>query len=153
MQVLLFIIFLSVLSFIFAKVEIAIEGSEGWAKNFPTWKLPREHWVSQIFFGGRPATGYHFWVILFVLIFLHITFIFNPFSLFIELKLLSFFVLFWVLEDFLWFVLNPAFGIRKFKKENIWWHANNWFVFAPREYFIFIPIGIILYKLSLRFAG
>jgi hypothetical protein len=45
-------------------------------------------------------------------------------------------------------VFNPAFGLKNFKKEKIWWHEKRWFLFAPVEYFIFIPIGIILYLLS-----
>lgn len=153
MEITVFIMFLGLLSFLFAKVEIAIEGPQGWAQNLPTWKLQPEHWVSRLFFGGRPATGYHVWMILFIVCSLHIIYVFNPISLNTELKLLSFLALFAITEDFLWFVLNPAFGIRKFKKENIWWHANNWFIFAPREYFIFIPIGIILYIMSSRLVG
>jgi hypothetical protein len=132
-----------------AKLEIAIEGPHGWASSLPTWKLPRNHWVSKLFFGGRPATGYHVWVNLFVLILLHFVFVFQAPTLKVELKLLSFFVLFWTIEDFLWFVLNPAYGLKNFRKEKIWWHADNWFKIAPREYFIFVPLAIILYWFSL----
>ena len=148
MQTIVFVIFLFLLSFLFAQVEIAIEGPHGWAKNLPTWKLHPRHWVSRLFFEGRPATGYHVWMILFMLCFPHIIYIFNPISLSTELKLLSFLALFATAEDFLWFALNPAFGLKKFKKENIWWHADNWFIFAPRLYFIFIPLGVILYIIS-----
>jgi hypothetical protein len=150
MQVILFVLFLLVLSFIFAKVEIAVEGSHGWAERLPTWKLSSNHWVSKMFFGGRQATGYHAWVNLFVFIFVHFAYVFQSFSWSIELKLISFYILFWICEDFLWFVLNPAFGINRFKKQYIWWHEKNWWFFAPREYFIFIPIGIALFLVALK---
>ncbi len=140
-----FFLFLFWLSFIVAKLEIEIEGEFGWAEKLPTWRLSREHWISKVFFGGRPATGYHVWVNLLILSFVHIIFVFTYFSWAIEIKIISFFILFWVLEDFLWFVLNPKFSIRNFKRDKIWWHAHHWWFIAPAEYFIFVPIGIILY--------
>jgi hypothetical protein len=30
------------------------------------------------------------------------------------------------LEDFLWFVFNPHYGIKKFRKGEIWWHKTWW---------------------------
>jgi len=66
-----------------------------------------------------------------------------------ESRIISFFILFWVLEDFLWFVLNPAFGIKRFKAERIWWHASTWWWIMPKDYWIFTPIGVGLYWYSL----
>lgn len=43
-----------------------------------------------------------------------------------ELRILSFLLLFWVVQDFLWVVLNPSFGIRRFDARHAWWHAPNW---------------------------
>jgi hypothetical protein len=148
MNILFPLIFIFVASFLFAKIEIAIEGAHGWAENFPTWKLPKDHWISKLFFGGRPATGYHTWINLFMLFFFHIVYLFQLPSFPVELKLISLLVLFWVLEDFLWFVLNPAYGISNFKKDKIWWHQEGWWWIAPREYFIFVPISVILWDLS-----
>jgi hypothetical protein len=42
-------------------------------------------------------------------------------------------MLFWVVEDFLWFVLNPAFGFKRFVPEIVTWHPN-WVFGAPVEY-------------------
>ena len=148
MEHLIFFLLLSWMSFLFAKVEIAIEGQRGWAEKLPTWHLPKGHRLSKLLVGGRPLTGYHVWIQIFVFSFLHIVYLFTDFNLKVELVLLSFFVLFWVFEDFLWFVLNPAFGIKNFKKEKIWWHKDHWWLIAPREYFIFIPLGVTLYLLS-----
>jgi hypothetical protein len=50
-------------------------------------------------------------------------------------------MLFWVSEDFLWFVLNPAFGLRRFAKTHAGWH-RHWWLGAPIEYWIFTPLGL-----------
>ncbi len=135
-----------ILSFWFAKVEIQIEGTEGWAKNLPTWRI-KKHWLLKLFFGGREMTGYHAWVLSFILIFFHIPFAFvSPWTWALEGQVLGGMLLFWIVEDFLWFVVNPGYGIKKFKKEFIPWHPN-WILIAPVEYWIFIPISgfLILY--------
>lgn len=151
MEHLLFFFFLIALSYAFAKIEIQIEGANGWASALPAWKLPESHWVSRLFFGGRPADGYHVWTYLvFLPLVMHTPFLYAPFSLAMELRIISFFVLFLIIEDFLWFVANPAFGLRKFKKEHIWWHAHHWLWIAPTEYIFVIP-GIALYVASYWF--
>src|ERR1700677_1201960 len=109
-----YIFFIIILSYFFAKVEIAIEGPNGWAKNLPTWRLPEDHWVSRVVFSGKPATGYHVWLEIFLVSFLHVVYAFVPFSWTIELQILAFFCFFSIVEDFLWFALNPAFGVRNF---------------------------------------
>ncbi len=149
MESVIFFVFLIVASFLFAKVEIAIEGPNGWAANLPTWKKTGDHILSRLFWGGRPATGYHLWITLFILFLIHLVFIFLPWTLLIELKLISFIILFFTLEDFLWFILNPAFGLKNFRKEKIWWHEKRWFWIAPIEYFFALPIGLIIYYLTL----
>lgn len=131
------------LSFWFAKVEIQIEGTEGWAKNLPTWRIEK-HWLLDIFFGGRAMTGYHAWVISFLFLLFHLPVAFiEQWSFAYEGRVLGGFILFWLLEDFLWFVINPGYGIKKFKKEYIPWHPT-WFSIAPLEYWFAGPIGIAL---------
>jgi hypothetical protein len=147
MHPLAFLVALFWLAFCFAKVEIAIEGKDGWAASLPTWRLPPTHWVSRVFFAGRPATGYHVWLQLFMLGGFHLAYLFAPMTLREELEILAFYMLFWVVEDFLWFVLNPAFGLAKFNKANIPWHPN-WWLFAPSEYFIFGVVGVALYLVA-----
>lgn len=133
---------------VFALLEIEIEGEAGWAVNLPTWRL-ENHWAHWVL-GSRPLTGYHAYVHLFVFLLLHLPYAlgFVAPSLQAELRILAFLILFWILEDFLWFVLNPAFGLRKFKREHIWWHAPAWWGFMPREYWLFTPLGVALYVLS-----
>ena len=139
----LFVVALLWLSFCFAKVEIAIEGPDGWATSLPTWRLADDHWTAH-FLGGKPLTGYHLWVITFVLCVLHIPYLFVAPTWAMEMQIVAFFALFWVLEDFLWFVLNPHFGFANFKPDKIWWH-RTWWGGAPRDYYYGTAIGVGLY--------
>ena len=133
---------------IFALLEIQIEGNKGWATGLPTWRL-EQAWVKRIC-GGRAMTGYHFYVHLLVLTFTHLPFLLDlaPWTLAAELRILGFILLFFILEDFLWFIFNKSFGLRRFRKEHIWWHAHAWWWIMPRDYWIAGPLGVGLYVLS-----
>jgi len=139
-------------AFCFAQVEIAIEGKHGWAENLPTWHLPRTNWASIIFFGGKPATGYHMWMEIFIVSILHTVYVYVPFSWMVELQILAFFLYFSVAEDFLWFAYNPFYGISNFRPDKIWWHKDGWWLIAPRDYYLFLTLGTALYLLSFHVA-
>ena len=143
-----FFLTLIIMSVLFAKAEIQIEGADGWAAKLPTWKISNR-WTRFIY-GAKPLTGYHFYTQLFILCAVHLPFCFSmaPFTLRFELRAVSFFILFWVLEDFLWFVMNPAFGLSRFRPKHIWWHAPGWWWIMPRDYWIFIPVGLFVYVAS-----
>lgn len=135
------------LSFFFANVEIAIEGSAGWAANLPTWRI-EHHWLLDLFWGGRAMTGYHAWVFPFIALFFHLPIFFNSsWSFKEECRVLSCLVLFWLSEDFLWFVINPAYGVSKFAPEFIPWH-KHWFLFAPNDYWVGAVLIFILISIS-----
>lgn len=134
---------------LFALLEIQIEGGAGWAANLPTWQSDNR--FARFVCGGRPLTGYHLYAHFFVFSAIHL-----PFGLALaeptwpaELRILSFLVLFWVAEDYLWFVFNPAYGVRAFNPQRATWHAQSWWWIMPREYWIFVPVGLLLYSLSL----
>ncbi len=138
-----YLIFIGLLAFWFCKVEIHIEGTDGWAKNLPTWRI-ENHLLLKLFWGGRAMTGYHAWVISFVIIFFHLPYFFmSPWSWPLEARTIGGIILFWNFEDFLWFVFNPSYGIRKFKKEFVPWHPR-WIFGAPIEYWILLPFGFYL---------
>ncbi len=145
-----FFVFTIWLAFCFAHVEVQIEGKEGWATKLPTWRLAKTHWVSRLFFGGREATGYHVWIQLFMLSIFHLPLLFTSFTWSHEFSILAMFIFFWIFEDFLWFVINPAYGIRSFKKGSVPWHHDCWWGFAPREYFIMtlVAAGLIYTAIS-----
>lgn len=135
----------------FALLEIQVEGPNGWAANLPTWRFPSTgigSWITRLF-PGRPLTGYHLWMLVFMAVVVHLQFAFGlPWSLSGEMRAIAFFLLFWVAEDFLWFVLNPHFGIRRFRPEHIPWHRRSWWWLAPRDYWIATVVGFALYAAS-----
>lgn len=139
-QLLFLIVFVAILGFFFAKVEIQIEGGEGWAASLPTWKIEK-HWLLDIFWGGRPMTGYHAWVFSFIFLVFHLpVFVLATWTWRLELKILASIQVFWLIEDYLWFVLNPAFGISKFNPDVVWWH-KSWIWFMPTDYWTFILVS------------
>ncbi|MBL8880672.1 MAG: hypothetical protein JNG88_16285 [Phycisphaerales bacterium] len=147
----LFFIGLTAAAAAFALLEIQVEGPNGWAANLPTWRIPSigvGRWIAKLF-PGRPLTGYHLWMLVFMVIVVHLQFAFGlPWSWAGEMRAIAFFLLFWVAEDFLWFVLNPHFGIRRFRPEHIPWHSRAWWWVAPRDYWIATVIGLALYAAS-----
>lgn len=137
-------------SFLFAKAEINIEGAQGWAASLPTWRV--ENRWTRSFLGGKPLTGYHVYMFATLLFLCHMPYftgLASP-TVAIEARVMSFFIFFCLLDDFLWFALNPAYGLAKFNAEAIWWHRSSWWVFAPRDYFLFGPLAAALYWYSRR---
>ena len=131
------------LAVFFAQVEIQIEGAAGWGADLPTWRI-EDHWLLDLFFGGRPMTGYHAWVLPFIFLIFHFGFVLTQrWSRWLEARALASVILFWVAEDFIWFVLNPAFGLARFDAGNVSWH-KNWFLGAPVDYWVFGALAIAL---------
>ncbi|MCI0529141.1 MAG: hypothetical protein L0Y56_17025 [Nitrospira sp.] len=131
------------LGFFFAEVEIQIEGGAGWAANLPTWRV-EEHWLLDIFWGSRPLTGYHAWVFSFMALIFHLpVFVYGHWTLKVEARIFGCLMAFWVIEDFLWFMLNPAFGLVKFHPGLVPWH-KHWFFLVPLDYAIFSIVGLFL---------
>jgi hypothetical protein len=141
------------MAFFFSEVEIQIEGPAGWASSLPTWRI-ENHWLLDIFWGGRPMTGYHAWVFGFMFLVFHLgVFINLNWSLRTEARIIAALMLFWIIEDFLWFVLNPAFGIDNFSRNKIPWH-KQWFLNMPVDYWIFTIVSALLMWLSYaKFMG
>jgi hypothetical protein len=145
MRHLILLAYLVAAAFTFAKVEIEIEGPHGWAATLPTWRICNR-WT-KVFYGNRPLTGYHLWLQAFVFVIAHLAFALrlSPWSWPLELRVIGFVILFFLVEDFLWFVLNPAYGIRRFRREHIWWHAPTWWWIMPRDYWVFSVLGCAMY--------
>lgn len=133
----------------FANLEIAIEGDAGWAANLPTWRIEK-HWLLDLLWGGRAMTGYHAWAFSLVALFFHFPLVFSDdYSLVAEQRALACIMLFWIFEDFLWFVFNPAFGLRRFRPAHASWH-KHWIAGAPVEYWVCGPVGLWWLWLSCR---
>lgn len=113
-----------ILAVILALWEIQIEGINGWAGNLPCWRI-RKKWIVKIL-GGRPLTGYHFFMISFLTFMVHLPIFFTVWSWRLECLLLGFLIGLLLIEDFLWFVLNPHYRLKNFKRGKIWWHQRWW---------------------------
>lgn len=139
----------ALLAFMFAQVEIQIEGAAGWAANLPTWRIEK-HWLLDIFWGGRAMTGYHAWIFPCVALFFHFPLLFaSHWSWRAEARVIACIMLFWVLEDFLWFVCNPAYGLAKFNAADVAWH-KVWLGAAPIDYWFSLAVATLLFWFSAR---
>jgi hypothetical protein len=145
----LLLLWIFLLSFFFAQVEIQIEGAAGWAKNLPTWRIDH-HWLLDLFWSGRPMTGYHAWVVPFMALAFHLpALVFGRWSWRLEARTVAMILFFWTAEDVLWFVLNPAFGWDKFTPAQVPWH-KRWWLGAPADYWIATSIALTLFIWSYR---
>ena len=130
-----------------AILEIQIEGKYGWAEKLPCWRKTDFgkifRFFNEVINDGRPLTGYHLALNLVWISVWHLTFIFIPWNAPAELFICGVIMLFYTLEDFLWFVFNPHYGIRKFKKGGFWWH-KTWLGPVPSWYVAYIVGASIL---------
>ena len=135
------IIFLLSISAVFALMEIQIEGTGGWAENLPTWKVKNP--FRKILGWPTLLDGYHFWMWVLMMLIFHSPFFFGfAFNLTNELLVIEMFLFFAVIEDFLWFVFNPGWGIKKFFTREIPWHPRK-IMFLPQNYWLsFVIITI-----------
>jgi hypothetical protein len=138
------LLFTAVLSFVWAMMEIQIEGPDGWARNLPTWRLAKHPWLNFIY-GGAEITGYHVWAFGGIFLFFHIPFVWNAsWTWRGEAHIVGAFALFWVLEDYLWFVFNPHFGWRGLRPDKALWH-RRWLWGFPVNYYISGIAGLLLF--------
>jgi hypothetical protein len=136
-----FLFFMLFMALILALWEIQIEGADGWAARLPAWRLEKP-WVLRLT-GGRPLTGYHVFMTVFLLAVVHLPLFFVPWSWRLESLLLGFYVGMVLLEDFLWFAFNPHYGIKNFRRGKIWWH-RQWWGPVPGLYYILSVIAAFL---------
>lgn len=142
MELLGFFLFLSVAAMLFALLEIQIEGKHGWAEDLPTWK--RRNPLHDLIPWPRYLTGYHlyFWSFIFVL--MHFAYFLSaPLNLKNEIAVLEAYSFLLLLEDFLWFVLNPRWGLKKFLTHDAPWHTHKIF-YVPKVYWLAFPLIITL---------
>jgi len=134
-----------VMAFFFANVEVQIEGGAGWAGALPTWRI-EQHWLLDIFWGGRAMTGYHAWVFSFMALTFFAPLAFNGRARWRDAMLaLAGLMVFWIVEDWLWFVINPAWGWQQFGPAYVPWH-KRWLLGVPTDYWIGLGgAALILY--------
>ena len=140
-------LYIFLLGIVLAILEIQIEGQHGWAKNLPTWRPHTSQWYSALYtkiMSGRELTGYHLTMFTFVLLIFHLPYVFGlTFTFEHWLKTISFFFMFIVLWDFQWFILNPFYPLKNFKKEHIWWH-KKWVLGLPQDYYGGVVVSLLV---------
>lgn len=125
----------------------------GWAKYLDCWRpknpnslIPR---VYSFLMEGRELTGYHIAFFGGVFFWLHYPFFKGfPWSLGEEFYTLSMFLLIMMFEDFLYFILNPDFGVRKFKHQFVPWHPR-WIGRVPTGIIIGIAASAIFVAIAI----
>ena len=130
---LLFVLFTSL---VYALIEIELEGKNGWMTKIPTAKVA--------YMGGKHMTLYHIYMILMITLSVayqnNMQYTINSF-----LYSASYVFLFLLLEDFLWFVFNPYFTIKRYKRREIWWHASQpWILGVPMHNYIVGGINLVI---------
>ena len=146
---------LCVLALVMALVEIEIEGPYGWAEKLPTpYRVSGP--LARLFglvLGGKPLTGYNLLMFAATLVAFHLPFAFGaPWTAARELGLLAAWVAWSALWDFLWFLLNPAYGWRRFRPGNVWWHSR-WLWRLPLDYWVAVVASLLLAVAAQLVAG
>ncbi len=141
---------LGVLAVVLAAVEVEIEGPYGWAEKLPTpYRVSGP--LARLFglvLGGKPLTGYNLLMFAATLLAFHLPYAFGAsWTAARELALLAAWVAWSALWDFLWFLLNPAYGWRRFRKGNVWWH-RRWLWRLPLDYWVAIVASLVLAGLA-----
>jgi hypothetical protein len=135
---------------VMAVVEIEIEGPYGWAEKLPTpYRVSGP--LARLFglvLGGKPLTGYNLLMFAATLVAFHLPFAFGaPWTVARELALLAAWVAWSAVWDLLWFLLNPAYGWRRFRPGTVWWH-RRWLWRLPLDYWV-----AAIASLALAFAA
>ena len=121
-------LFLILTSTIFAYLETQIEGSDGWAQNLPTWRQK---------INDFELTGYHLSIWIFLFLIMHFPALFvDNWTVKKECYVLSFFFLFLLCEDTLWFKINDNFN-----GDDYWRHPK--FLNAP--YFFYLCSLLVIF--------
>jgi len=134
------LLYLIVVAFLHALWETEIEGKNGWATNLPTWRISNPYKKT---FNGKDITGYHIFMIAIWTMFFHGYFLFNSWSLGKEFICIGMMLIYLIIEDFLWFIVNPYYNIKKFFQQKVKWH-KKWFLGVPIDYWTFILTGSYL---------
>jgi hypothetical protein len=95
--------------------------------------------------GGLAVTGYHVYMTVFLVAMVHLPVFFVAWSWRLESLLIGFYVGLVLVEDFLWFVLNPCYGIKNFRRGKIWWHKRWWGPVPALYWFLFRLSAVLIW--------
>lgn len=141
--------FLWVFAFLFAAVEL--EGAYGWAERLPTWYRVRTRAArtAGLVLRGKPLTGYHLFAIPLGVLAFHLPFLLGlEWSLAEEARVLAAYLVWAIVWDYLWFVLNPAYGPSRFRRGAVWWFPGPWLWRFPLDYYSAVGASVGLAALT-----
>ena len=151
-------VYLYVIAMMLALLEIQIEGKDGWAKKLPCWRPRYNSFLARIWrkiMNNKDLTGYHLSINGLILVFLHIPFFAGSdfsWTLAKELEVFSAYFLLTVFWDFLWFIWNPSYGLKKFKPKYIRWH-EKWIGWFPKDYISGVLMSLIFAIIAMYVGG
>lgn len=131
---------------LFALAEAYQEGKHGWKYN--------HRWFSVPLPGGYWFHAYHVFIFLgiFPLLLFVVPLLLVGWDTHLFLVILFSFMVGLVLEDFLWFVVNPQFSLKKWKPKYVRWYP--WLTLGttsiPTMYMVAIGMAGVLFLLILR---
>jgi hypothetical protein len=138
-------------AFLLAGVEIEIEAAHGWAERLPTW-YRRRGVVATVygwFMAKRPLTGYHVFALPLPLLALHLPYFWGEdWTWGAEARTLATYFALAVFWDYLWFVLNPAYTVRRFRRGAVWWFSGPWIWRFPLDYYVGLGLSCGLAALT-----
>jgi hypothetical protein len=139
-----------------ALVEIEIEGPRGWALGLPTWFRTRGPAARAyaLISPGRPLTGYHLFMVPLPILGLHYPYVSGvDWTLAGEAGTIAVFLAWVIVWDYLWFVLNPHFGVEGFRRGTVWWYPGPWVGRLPLDYFASIAASFAVAALPLAWGA
>jgi len=124
--------YLFVIILALSALEVQIEGRYGWTKKLPTWRIKSK--IFGFFMGGKELTGYLFYMLSLLFLLFHLPFFGGAaWTWQAEIEILFLFIIFSAFWDFLWFLLNPYYGLANFKPSYVYWH-QQWILGTPLDY-------------------
>jgi hypothetical protein len=139
-----------------AGIEIEIEGGVGWAERLPTWYLKRglTGRIYGIVMGQRPLTGYHVYAFTIPMLILHLPYVMGvDWTVAGELRTIATYFVLAVVWDYLWFVLNPAYTVKRFRRGNVWWFEVPWIWRFPLDYYLGVGFSMVLVAIGCLVDG
>lgn len=147
---------LYLMCFLLALVEIQAEGKFGWGEKFPCWRPREDSLIAKGYaklMGGKELTGYHIAMFSLVFFILHFPFFAETsWTRVKEVETISAFFMVAAFWDFLWFVWNPEYGLKKFKPEFAKWHRHWILRLVPMDYPVGIAVSALISLLVVVFA-
>lgn len=134
-------IWMIILAFFHSLQETQIEGKNGWSRHLPTFRI--NIFLTKLLI-GKDISGYHIFMLIMWFVIFHGIFLFQSWTLKTEYMIMGFFSCYWVIEDFLFFIVNPHYGIKSFRPNKIDWHRRWVFNIIPVSYVWGIILGVTL---------